>query len=364
MLIATLGMMDCALADDTPAQLKEVAAAWSARESAAKTFDCEFDTQYFHAAKSTSLPGSRGEPIPLPVEDTTVLQKERLRVSGNQYGRYEYSGPQLIQYTHTFEDRSFIAISDGRSEMFFYDGDKNSNTLRFYPNARVRPISHLPEIGVLNNLMPLYAAYRPSAWLQARNLVLERAHSEQEIKEQGIQCLFLRFNDGIGYFDMYLDPRRDFLPIRFETRPRNKVPMLTIRSEMQFEKHDTLGWAPQSWKTTIYKNDGVIRWEYRSDVRAFVANREIPDFVFRFEFPVGTIVENSITGECFLLKEGGRKRHIGEHESVNLEQYPKLLKTESPPTDAAGKQWLILLNVLLAIALVTLLVWRRMASKL
>lgn len=363
MLSIAFTITNFAFAEVTPTLLNEVSAAWAKREASTTTFDCEFDTEYFHAAKSTSLPGPRGEAVFLPVKDTIVLQKERLRISGNTFGRYDCVGPQLIESTQTFEERPFVAIFDGKSETFFDDGDKTNVKLRFYPSARIRPVLHFPEIDVLNNLMPLYAAFRPTAWLAARRLALDKAHSLQETDETGNRCIFLRFNDGDAYFDMYLDRQRDFIPVRFQTKPRDKVRMLTIRCDMQFADDDTLGLVPQSWKTTIFNPDGGIRWEYRSRVKRFNTNSAIADEVFHYDFPAGTVIENSITGEFYVLKEDGRKRPIGSHEDVTLEQYPRLLTTESPEPTVRNGRARIWISILVAVGLFSLIVWRRVASQ-
>lgn len=354
-----------AFAEVDPAILKEVAAAWKKHEAATKTFDCQFDTEYFRVAKSDSYSRPDGQTIRLPTEDTTVLRQSRLRVSGQDRGRYEYTGPQLIETTQTYEERPFVSLFDRNSKLSYYDRDKSPTTLRFYGIAFLSSAVQLPEIEVLNNLMPLYVAYRPTDWCSSWGVLLANGHSLQEAELRGVRCLFLRLsriND--GYFNMYLDRDNGFVPIQLEAITGTEPRRVSVRADVQYEMNGTLGPTPKTWTTTIFDFNGIIRDQYQNQITSFDVNTRIDESVFRFDIPVGTVVYDQIRGENYIIKEGGQKRMLLRHENINIAEYPRLLATDPVVTsDVMRRRWLIFANAIIAISAVCVFLWRRRNAK-
>lgn len=363
-VIGLLALTNLAHADERSVILDDISSTWLRREQLVESVDCQFQTDYFRAAKTVSFP-TKGGYVVLPREDTTVRHTCRLRIFRNDHGRYEYTGPQLIQFTGEFEPREFIGISDGSTRISYFGRNGDGNGLRFYAAGFIESDLQLPEITNLNDLMGLYALYRPSAWLSARKLSFSKCHSLQYLDLNGVHCLFLRFDrQGGRYFDMYLDPTRGYVPIRFEAVTPNEGHRVSVRLDMEYETHDITGWALRSWETNIYQADGGIKEQYQSRGTQLTVNNLISDSVFRFDMPYGTVVTDLIKKERYIVKDNGKRRVIAADEGVGIENYEKVLASESP-VSASSKSRIILIgvNALVAVVIGGILMRRLVVSR-
>jgi len=164
----------------------------------------------------------------------------------------------------------------------------------------------------------------------------------------------------MGKSELVIDLKRDCVPVRLrrlfsDVTKTNTSWQLTSLIEIDYVDQANGSWRPKGWKTGIYGESGKVREQIRATVKRFDINVNIPDSVFSFAFPVGTIVRNWKTNEHYLLREGGEKRYITDAEAEARVPYKRLLATNTG--EALGSWGIPRRSVLLIICGGLLLLW-------
>ncbi len=101
--------------------------------------------------------------------------------------------------------------------------------------------------------------------------------------------------------EYYLDPHRDFLPVRH-------VVMLAdgqtfFDTSIDYEEHDVVGFAPVRIKSIQYKMTDLAviesTWDFLTT--SFELNLDLKEGFFEIDFPVGTRVTDDSTGETYVV---------------------------------------------------------------
>jgi hypothetical protein len=303
------------------------------RENQVRTVDCEWSAEHVFGARIYGYRDEKGRECALPPNDLTVASKYRFRLDGKKM-RYEYKGPQPIEATHSFETREYVSATDGIEQKSFYGKDQARGDPRFPPSGHINKQETLPET-ITIHLWPLLALYRPSTRGVARELDLTTLSPKGKITVAGRECLLFDRTDGqMEKHEVVIDMNRDCAPVRILSLSRDESTpggawRPTFLVEIDYTNRADGTWGLAGWKTAIYGKDGKVLEQMKAFVKRCDINAHIPESVFRFDFPVGTIVSNWKTGEHYLLREGGKKRHITQAESDARVPYKRLLTTDT-----------------------------------
>lgn len=352
------------LADETAsATMSTIARAWKNRENRVSTLDCEWSGQQVWGAKTQVYYDEKGARYVLPSNDHTVTTEGRFRLHGDKM-RYESSGPQPIQETGSFETRGYVSVTDGIDQKSFFDKEKGAEGPRFPPVGFIGEKVTLPDTLTIH-LWPLLMLYRSSAPdVVAAAVDLRKFSPKGPITIAGRECLLLeRTTGGVEKQELVIDMKRDSVPVRIRSLSRDGSAAdgawyAAILIEIDYIDHGDGTWNPSGWKTAFFGERGRLLEQMKAVVKRCDLNTDIPDSVFRFDFPVGTKVSNRKTREHYLLREGGEKRPITQAEANARVSYKQLLETN--PGGALGYRgrfWLVL-SLIVTAGLLLLLVRR------
>jgi hypothetical protein len=102
-----------------------------------------------------------------------------------------------------------------------------------------------------------------------------------------------------------------------------------VQSQWDLEySNGEAGSVLRSWKYVSSDEDGHIRYANTAKVLQWTVNPDIDDSNFDIQFPIGTYIEDKVTGEKYILKENSRKRHVTAKDWATAGSYETLLQTE------------------------------------
>lgn len=84
----------------------------------------------------------------------------------------------------------------------------------------------------------------------------------------------------------YLDPAREYVPLRFESVLNGK---LHAQVDMTYARTEPPAWVASSWRSVLYAGDR-IHAQSQNDLEKVVLGPEIPDSAFTIDYPPGTRV--------------------------------------------------------------------------
>jgi hypothetical protein len=108
---------------------------------------------------------------------------------------------------------------------------------------------------------------------------------------------------GQGRFELWLDPGRDYMPVRQVTLYNSGGVKSLV--DLEYVEHPVYGYLPSSALEKALRPDGDL-WIVRSIVfKEFQFNAPVDPSVFEFEFPPGTKVLDEINGVRYVMPEAG-----------------------------------------------------------
>jgi hypothetical protein len=345
-----------------------IARAWKDRERKVLSLDCKWSAEEVCGAKTCVYQDEKGKQFAIPNNDLIVNLEYRFRLKGQNKMRYEFTGPQPIQETRSFETREYISVTDGDQQKSFYGKDNESDNNRFAPIGFINKENTLPEMNTIH-LRPLLFLYRAFASDIASSLDLARFSPKGNIIIAGRECLLLeRINGGEEKLELVIDMNRECIPVRFRRLLREKSKTedtwnATSLIAIDYGDRGNGQWSPMGWKTAILGGGGKVREQMTATVKRFQINADIPESVFRFDFPVGSIVRNWKSDEYYLIRSGGEKRYITEAESDARVPYKSLLTTNAgeslSPSHRSWRAISIIVSGAILLMLLALLIYRR-----
>jgi hypothetical protein len=286
--------------------------------------------------------------------------------------RLESLGPQPVEQTLSFETRGYVSVTNGKDHRCFYDKEKDSDDPRFPPIGFLQEKITLPETKTIH-LRPLFVLYRPSI-VDVAELDPRKFTSKGRVSIAGRDCELLeRLGGGRGKEELVVDMKRDCVPVRVrrllpDGSGRGDGWYATSIVEIDYIDEPDGTWRPKGWKTAILGEGGKLREQMKSVVKKFEINAPIPDSVFEFDFPSGTIITNRKTKEVYLVRESGEKRPVTRAELGDFVSQKQLLETD-PGGGSRRWSWLVALLAGTALLVIILVLarsfWlgRRKASK-
>jgi len=321
----------CVLDVSRGAEIGSAIEVWQRRQAAIRAFDFSWSGLQFQAKGAdpalSVLDAMAGN---VPPSDMSFEIRMRFVVDTTGRVRLEYNGRAWSQERGDYVAKATINVFDGRRlesffppgrrpfPRFFVEGETISDMAR---DARVRPIRMV---------------YRPFDATMGLFDPSRLRFTDQEAFVDGRRCLVME-HSGDDFMDViYVDAERQFLPVRYY---RHEAGMTREQIEISYCRDQVYGWVPTAWNVAHLDDRGAVRISWSGNVTEYALNQPVPDEVFEIALPPGTWVRNYITGECYILREGGEKRPIlpGEYTGDN---YEELLRSD--PMSGEGKlRWFL-----------------------
>ncbi len=310
--------------------IEQIAAAWKARQERLRSIriqwtETELIPKGFRPRILNRGKQGRTQVDILPPTDTAIECTWSELISGTML-RMNRDGP----YWHPERQLNWdtgVATFDGEVAKMFFD-EKSTGEMHGFIDREARNPNYDCSLFV-----PIAFAFRPSEPnMGGRNPADYRVMPDTETID-GKACVVLTGGPrGPFGATLWLDPQRDYIPLRFQERGPNDRTF-----EISYQKDHVYGWVPLEW--TYIDVGGTSRrlfgWS-NAKVTAYTINADIPRSEFQFDFPVGTYVTDLRAAESndmerYIVREGGKKRIITKDE-IRREQganYQELLRTES-----------------------------------
>ena len=182
--------------------------------------------------------------------------------------------------------------------------------------------------------------------------------TEQEGVVDGRSCLVVQYDRGRNEVSVWVDPSRDFIPLRYYERHRG---VLATEIQVSYLKDEQHGWVPKSWNISWLEDTGRVRQSWSGTVDSWSLNEPVPDSVFTDTRVVGTWVHDYEKDENYILQEGGKRRPIlpGEYDGTNYEY----LANSDPPTLERNRWGMIILVNAAVIAAAVCYFWLRWRAR-
>lgn len=317
--------------------------AWKSRQERIEAFDfscagIEFRSKRLAVGFLQTL-GKQPEDY-VELNDATFKVRIRFTVDRRGRVRMEYDGRVWSTREHKYVSSHGIDEFNGKvSESFFPVGPSG------FPGAHISRGS-AAEIARDARILPIRLVYRPiDTVMGVVNPQLLVVTNEREIVNAR-PCIILKSTRE----RIWVDPERDFVPVRYSRTRRGTIDR-TI--EIAYARNDQNGWVPKEWTNVRFEPKGNTLDSMTLRVTEFTINKDIPDSLFKNEYPVGTWVHNYITDEEYIVREGGAKRPIrpGEYDGTNYEE----LRDSEPPESGKSRFWKYIIIANLAALIVVVL---------
>lgn len=247
--------------------------------------------------------------------------------------RHSARGPKFSPDHNAFFPTWSLNVYDGDINKQFY-GYADANDARLYPLGFVTEKS----IGNLQSgtpsLRPIVMNYRNlhPAFMKMHGWIDDPADYVLSSKTgfvDGHECVVLeRSNRSKRPPSSYwVDPARDCIVLRRVFGESSKPSM---QLDVTYARDPAYGWVPSAWKfVAMDAPTGKLLFETVAKVLRYEFNEPIPRSEFRFDFPVGTRVNDQNARQSYIVREGGEKRVITRGELRARAKYEEIVATPS-----------------------------------
>ena len=186
-------------------------------------------------------------------------------------------------------------------------------------DSRGEPAEMLTIPGVL---VPLWLAYSPSevlcrVWYRAGKMEVHEPRAVYDGRGCVVLTLPRSTPDWVGH--LYVDAKRDYVPIRFVRQYRHKV---LSEHSIRYVSDKQVGWVPSQWVSKQYDSSGLLQVRTSVEITNYSINQPLAGDVFAVEFPRGTHVAH-LDGQqkkYFIALGGGKRRETAAHFQASARQ--------------------------------------------
>ena len=310
------------------------------RESAVKRLKIEWEEDCFEAKGARFNPefsNSRFTKSPLPPTDSEFQQFHTLAIDGHRTSHfgairmYGKEGELVYDQTRvTFNSEECLSLS-------------LPNQSRHYPYGRIYPENHPNNELSLLAIEPILHCFRllDPDWKVVR-------HDNYSFSTEPLNEYVVYSEQGASRplkHVFWLDPKRNFLVVRFELHDQRRTGLLR-QTDFEYQEDPDHKWQLSGWKFQSFSLNGTLDKTISAKVTKLEINPDLPDSEFTISFPEGTYVDNLREGRNYVIKQGYVKRFVSDVEG-HL-GYDALMRTSTPPVPA---NWLLIGNVFVLCAI-------------
>lgn len=171
------------------------------------------------------------------------------------------------------------------------------------------------------NQTALWIWYSPVDYLRRQSYNLESMSvRNSQANHAGTPCIELLLERGENtpwQGSLYVDPKRDYVPLRFMQK-YNEVTRTDL--VIDYRRHDAVGYAVSSWQDKQFDYKGRPLHTRTAKVENAAINEPVDDALFAISFPAGTrVVERTPGGSrYFQQQDDGELKPISMEEFLNL----------------------------------------------
>ena len=311
-----------ALSDD----IEKVAAAWRRREIQTQSLYCKWIAETIWPSGPIGYP--QNEKMAELAKDTTVNETLECTFAGSSL-RFSHSGPKWNDKAARFMPRLHLSLTNDEANLDYFGGDGLGGKYN-------HPFAQYQKPGGENSskhfhLTPLFFIFRPFDAQFGESFEfgnVERISSDSSHgKLKGlVGKKIVAGGDMYPNYILWVDEDRDYLPTRVEGYFQEE---LCMECEITYQEAEDDVWMPENWKTTTYGSAQKVILSTTCRVVTCIKNPKLMEEAFTFTLPDSTVVTDLRTGEYYLLRPDGTKRHITKEELVPDVTYATMLATES-----------------------------------
>ena len=358
-----------AVTDRGPAEVSmaDIIRAWRRRQRQFQTFRIEWIETRTVGAGSWNWSEYRQPGETLPPVDVMIQVRHKLVVDGRKVA-WIYDGPRWSSPDKAYKDNWIIAVFDGTVFKQYWryspgcpagDGivDKASY-FRYFGDSHLRPVfvacrTFEKRMGNLSlrdfTVKPRFPQGRDRLYI-----ILEQSG------EAYIRDIAKYGPDQVQRVRIWLDPRRDFVPVHLQcaaitsgSNSGNYLEDITY----YYKQAPEGAWVPAEWRYTLV--DGETRIASAARVTGISLAKDIQPNDFDVQFPEGTYVNDYCKGIDYIIHPGGKleiitAENMPDWMKQQLEKESRMLGVPiARPAQPAWLQgWLRLLATVLGILLV------------
>jgi len=123
-----------------------------------------------------------------------------------------------------------------------------------------------------------------------------------------VACEVFRSKEsGQQYREVWLDPKRNYLPVRYRHVIKAKVGM---NAEVEYQPHPEVGWVLKGWKVTQYGHGAVQSLLRTSSIQidSVQIQSKYPDDLFDIVFPPDSVVYDDRDKKTYQVQSNGDLR--------------------------------------------------------
>lgn len=324
-----------AFAAEQPASKVAIIRAWKTRQQRVKSFRFVWTknvikTKEWNAEKAARfrrrLQQEQDETAKQrsgPTEDVEFEQRRILTVAADKT-RLMDDGFSQVGGSNELWPTVITSVFDNSKRTSL--GTRKGPSGEIVPQASISKVNSEMEDSDVKPLLWCYRMFAPSMQLSFRPERLEVTGEMAVI--QGKRCVRLRD----GPVSLYVDPTRDFLPLRFIVYRADRE-RISVQMDVRYIDGGHHGWVPSAWSFVYQSPQGEPRVLFTSTVNEYEINQPVSDSEFTLAIPVDTLVIDSRDPEdpvTYVQRVGGRLHVVPRSANTYQDALTSARKAEEP----------------------------------
>ncbi len=310
----SLLLMAAAFVDVTSAvTIEQIEQAWKSHTEKIRSLDCRYEQEITETVGNDPFGFGEGAKDDSPERLVTQQRTVQLLLEAAERFALRSEGERWHGEKQDVVIRNSYWASNGRQSSTLLDGPGIA-----MPIGEVFIPPREPGESVFNNTwyQALVLSIKPVEQLRSADHTLKAMTlDENACLYEGAECKLLRIPRSNGEFsEITVDPRVDYLPVRFVALVRGKP---YYRHVLTYQEDPEAGWILAKSQTELYAGaNQKIHCSIRNRLKAIEVNRDVPDESFAIKFPVGTHIGKFIDGErtFFIQRQPNVQVEISDDE--------------------------------------------------
>jgi hypothetical protein len=286
------------------------------RQEALKTVEFAFSRTDVAMPARYTIPGLADPKKPaklIPEKETVVESKDNRVIFDGVRGRLENRHPMWHGQTGKLLLSTLIGVTDGVTEKSHLqqprEGEKDSSIGKIGRSGTFSELAHEILLPFAFHCRPLDPQFCPTP-------LTDFVSAGKAETVSGMPCELYRTKDtGANGWEVWLDPKRDYIVVRLRHLLNGKVAMDT---HVFYDQSNGGMWLPSHWKITQYGHEAVQSIFRTSTVRieSCLVQKEYPQDLFDIVYPPGSIVDDERDQKLYESTPNGELREWDRYRSA------------------------------------------------